>query len=649
MNQSDYPRLIADIGGTYARFALETSTGQFEHLQLLPCAQFADFFSAVRAYLKTAGQPAVEHAAIAIAYPVSGDLVRMTNYHWQFSIEEMRIKLGLETLVVVNDFTALAMAVPRLRSDQLRQVGGGEARDDSVIGVLGAGSGLGVSGLIPSQLGWVALGTEGGHASVSPADDQELRVLQYAWKEFKHVSFERLLSGAGLELIYRALQSFSKTKMTARSNIVKSAAEITQGALSDQDQLCVQTTQMFCGLLGTAAANLALTLGATGGIYIGGGIVPRLGEFFDRSAFRARFEDKGRFGAYLKPIPTFVITAANATFEGASAILAAQLKSIAASPRSGLLDRTRRSLATLSPAEQRVAQHVLAHTRKTLTQPVAEIAETAGVSQPTVIRFCRSLGCEGLSDFKLRLASELRGTLPITHAQVTDQDSVQELSGKVLGNTASALLQVRERINNYNLSKAVSLLARAARIDCYALDEHSVIAQDAQYKFLRMGIASSAYTQSHLIEAAASTSQAGTVALLISSHGMSTALEMAADALRERNCAVVVITASQSPLAKRATVAIEVDHNENNQTHVPMISRILHLLVIDILSVSIAIERSGKEFTLSQLEGNDFEDQVLEPKLAASSAKESKRRGLLGVRTAHPLTDISSHSRENHE
>jgi len=186
----DSPRLIADIGGTFARFALELAPGRFEHLSSLRCADHPDFHAAVSHYLQSlpAGlQP--RHAGVAIANPVEGDRVRMTNYHWQFSIEEMRQRLGLDTLLVVNDFTALAMALPRLSGNEVRQIGGGQAHKHSVIGLLGSGSGLGVSGLIPAGEGWVALGTEGGHTSFSPRDEREIALLRHAWRQFEHLSF----------------------------------------------------------------------------------------------------------------------------------------------------------------------------------------------------------------------------------------------------------------------------------------------------------------------------------------------------------------------------------------------------------------------------------------------------------------------------
>ncbi|MBV8124116.1 MAG: glucokinase, partial [Paucibacter sp.] len=286
----DSPRLIADIGSTFARFALETAPGQFVRISSLRCADFSDFHAAINAYLDSLEGIRVEHAAIAIANPVEGDQVRMTNYHWQFSIEEMRLRLGLDTLVVVNDFTALAMALPRLSKHETRQIGTGDGHKNSVIGLLGAGSGLGVSGLIPSGDGWISLGSEGGHTSFSPRDEREIAVLRFAWKQFDHVSFERLLSARGLELMYQALAEF-----LGQSAKPLQATDITQAALEHRDAVCEQTLEVFCAMLGTAAANLAVTLGASGGIYIGGSIVPRLGDYFERSPFRRRFEDKGRF------------------------------------------------------------------------------------------------------------------------------------------------------------------------------------------------------------------------------------------------------------------------------------------------------------------------------------------------------------------
>lgn len=634
MPRFDSPRLLADIGGTYARFALETGPGEFTQIASLRCADHADFHAAVSAYLKSlswpdSGAQQIAHAAIAIANPVEGDRVRMTNYHWQFSIDEMRQRLGLDTLVVVNDFTALAMALPRLAEVDVHQVGGGQARRPSVIGLLGAGTGLGVSGLIPAGEGWIALGTEGGHVNFGPRDEREMDILQFAWKSLNqdHVSYERLISGPGLELIYRALADRNGVDTPPLQ-----APAITQRALEENDALCLETLEVFCGLLGTCAANLAVTLGSLGGIYIGGGIVPRLGEYFDRSPFRERFEDKGRFREYVSAIPTFVITAEHATFKGASAILDGQLRNLQASPGSAILGQIRRARTELSPAELRVADLVLAQPRSVLNDPIAEIARAAGVSQPTVIRFCRSLGCEGLSDFKLRLASGLTGTVPVTHTQVNTNDSMLELGAKVLGNTASAILQVRSHLNRDTIDRATEMLLAARRIEFFALGHYSVVAQDAQFKFLRFGMPCGAYTDPRLQLLAADVLREGDVAVVISSGGRLPELLQVVEKAQERGAKVVAITASQSPLAKKADVTLIVDHIEDIATHLPMISRILHLLVIDILAVGVAMRRNPD--SIAALSGAEDDD-----------AKPARGGATPGVSIASPLSRLTSHSR----
>ncbi|MEO3712703.1 glucokinase [Roseateles flavus] len=631
MSSFDSPRLIADIGGTYARFALEASPGEFSHSASLRCADYSDFHAAVSAYLDGLGGAHIEHAAIAIANPVEGDQVRMTNYHWQFSIEEMRQRLGLDTLVVVNDFTALAMAIPRLGPGELHQIGGGEARRQSVVGVLGSGSGLGVSGLIPAGDAWISLGSEGGHTSFAPRDERELAILRFAWRQFDHVSFERLVSGPGLELIYRALAD-----RAGEAAKPLSAPDITQAALDGRDAVCAEALEVFCALLGTAAANLAVTLGALGGIYIGGGIVPRLGEYFARSPFRSRFEDKGRFSSYVAGIPTFVITAENATFKGASAILESQLKSLHSSAGAAILGQIRRARSELSPAELRVAEHVLAHPRDVLNAPIADIARAAQVSQPTVIRFCRSLGCEGLSDFKLRLASGLTGTVPVTHTQVNMDDSMVELGAKVLGNTASAILQVRSQLNREMIDRAIQLMLQAGRIEFYAAGHYGVVAQDAQFKFLRFGVSCAAYTDPRLQQLAADVLRPGDVAVVISSSGRLPQLMDVVERAHARGATVIAITASQSPLARKADAALIIDHVEDVSTHLPMVSRILHLLVIDILAVGVALRRNPEAMQLM----DDDDKAALEQQRDAGA-----RRAAPGVGVAAPLARLTSHTR----
>jgi len=311
-------RLLADIGGTNARFALESGAG-LEDIEVLACAAYPTLGEAMRAYLAHArvrglAVDTVRHAAIAIANPVEGDEVRMTNHHWSFSIEALRREQDLGTLLVVNDFAALAMALPHLAQDQRQRIGGGVELADRPIGLIGPGTGLGVSGVIPAGKRWIALAGEGGHVSFAPANRDEVAILEALWGEYGHVSAERLLSGMGLELIH-----------WARTGKRLGAPVITAAALDGSSRDCAGTVETFCAILGSVAGNVALTLGATGGMYIGGGIVPRLGSLFAGSSFRARFEDKGRLSSYLARIPTYLITEQYPALRGVSAMLADRL------------------------------------------------------------------------------------------------------------------------------------------------------------------------------------------------------------------------------------------------------------------------------------------------------------------------------------
>ena len=327
----DGPRLLADIGGTNARFALEYAPGRISAMQTLACADYPRFQDAARAYLDGYGAGA-RHAVVAIANPVNGDAIKMTNHDWAFSIAAARRELALETLLVVNDFTALAMSLPTLCAGELLQIGGGTARAGGVIGLVGAGTGLGVSGLVPAAGQWVALESEGGHVAFSPSDPREVAVLEYLWRRYDHVSAERMVSGPGIALIREALAA---TRGDA-ADLSLSSAAIVERALAGSDALCRETLDCFSGMLGTVAANLAVTLGATGGVYIGGGVVPRLGDYFAASPFRARFESKGRFSAFTASIPTLLITAPYPALAGAAAALAQHLGAGRAAPPRGV-------------------------------------------------------------------------------------------------------------------------------------------------------------------------------------------------------------------------------------------------------------------------------------------------------------------------
>ena len=288
---------------------------------MLTNQEFPDFKSVVRHYLQrfeslAAGSQSIQCAAIAIANPIDGDRVKMTNAGWTFSIEDVRKTFGFRVLRFFNDFTALAMAIPFLPQQALVQCGGNAARKDRPAGLIGPGTGLGVSGLIPCGRYFIPLESEGGHVSFSPFSELEMEILMLAKKRYGHVSAERLVSGPGMEWLYKLLAEIGGEKVESLK-----AYEITEKALTQPGSLCDRTIEVFCRMLGTVAGNLALTLGASGGIYIGGGIVPRIVKRFERSGFRERFEAKGRFSEYVSRIPVFVLMDTFATFKGVSAMM----------------------------------------------------------------------------------------------------------------------------------------------------------------------------------------------------------------------------------------------------------------------------------------------------------------------------------------
>ena len=305
--ETTYPRLVGDIGGTNARFAwLESAGSPLSDVDTLAVASYPALIDAMRHYLATHGKPAPRQCAIGIANPVTGDHVQMTNHDWSFSISGVRDQLGLDRFLVINDFTALALALPTLAAQDLRQVGGGSPVPDAAIGLLGPGTGLGVSGLLPGPggRGVVAVNGEGGHVTLAPTDALEDAVVSALRQRFGHASAERALSGPGLVNLYDAVCGVHGV-----AAVPLQPGEVSQRALQATDAQCVQALQLFCSFLGNAAGNLALLLGARGGVYVGGGIAPQLGRWLDGSPFRERFEGKGRFRPYLQTIPTFVLQA----------------------------------------------------------------------------------------------------------------------------------------------------------------------------------------------------------------------------------------------------------------------------------------------------------------------------------------------------
>jgi glucokinase len=305
---SSFPRLVGDVGGTNARFGWQSQPdGPITDIHILPCAEHATIEAAIRAYLQLAGKPVPAACAFGIANPVTGDQVRMTNHHWAFSIAQLQHDLGLGQLKVINDFTALALSLPDIPQAHLVQISGGQAQANAPMALLGAGTGLGVSGLVPAGPPgkWLPLAGEGGHITLAAQTLQEYQLIELIRQRYGHVSAERVLSGQGLVDLYLALRQLHGLP----AQEVTGAAEISNWALRDQDPVAREALNLFAGWLGSVAGDLVLTLGARGGVYLGGGIVPRWLGWFEHSAFKARFTAKGRFAAYLHDVPVWVINA----------------------------------------------------------------------------------------------------------------------------------------------------------------------------------------------------------------------------------------------------------------------------------------------------------------------------------------------------
>jgi len=294
--------LIADFGGTNARFALCDGDGPLTDEVTLSCADYSGPAEAAEAYLTSLNlkqRPTV--GAFCVASPVTGDNVTMTNLDWRFSREVVRQQLGLERMSLLNDFAAVALGMRRLGAGDAIKVGGGIPVGNAPMGVIGPGTGLGVALLIPDgRNGWLPVATEAGHVTMAACDEEEAHILHILRKKFGHVSAERVLSGPGLTNLHAAI--------TMDHSPPLDPATITHQALTGSDPNCEKALDVFFSMLGTVAGNLALSAGALGGVFIAGGILPRMPEAFVASRFRARFESKGRFSTYNAKIPTYLVT-----------------------------------------------------------------------------------------------------------------------------------------------------------------------------------------------------------------------------------------------------------------------------------------------------------------------------------------------------
>lgn len=315
---TDFPLLIADIGGTNARFALASDTGShFEYAQTFQCADFESIDLAVDTYLSTHNIQSLKGICFAVAGPIQKESVRFTNNHWFIQSDDLRDRYSTDQVKLLNDFESIAYSLSDLGPDDLNSIGPDfdalDVENNFTVAVLGPGSGLGVAGLCKRSELLYPIATEGGHVGFAPDNPLQDKILKSLHGKFERVSNERLLSGPGLVNIHEALCEVAK-----RQNPGLSPADIAVAAREKSDPLCVQSMELFFEILGQVAGDTALALGAYQGIYIGGGIAQRYPRQFANSKFRAGFENKGRYRGEMEKIPTRLITHKNPGLLGSS-------------------------------------------------------------------------------------------------------------------------------------------------------------------------------------------------------------------------------------------------------------------------------------------------------------------------------------------
>ena len=306
--------LIADIGGTNARFALKTDEAPyFKAVETLKCADFPHLFDAIDRYIEMTKPGEISHFCFAVAGPVQDQRIDFLNNHWSASANELKARYQLKGAVLLNDFVAIAYSLPALAGDDLMRVGDCAkplAKDNFSYCVIGPGSGLGIAGLRAVNGHLTAIDTEGGHTGFAPLNQRQRDVLSVLQERYHRVSNERLISGPGLENLYLALNQIEGFKGTP-----KTAQEV---ATSDDDPLCKEAVSLFLEVLGQVAGDAALALGAFDGVFIGGGITPRFPQRLKDSKFRQGFADKGRYCETMQDVPTWLIKHGNPGLLGAS-------------------------------------------------------------------------------------------------------------------------------------------------------------------------------------------------------------------------------------------------------------------------------------------------------------------------------------------
>ncbi|HLT13176.1 MAG TPA: glucokinase [Marinobacter sp.] len=309
--------LVGDIGGTHARFALvRPDSSRLERTAVLRCADYSGPEAAVADFLRRARSPDIHGACFAVAAPVAGATVTMTNNHWVFDRQRILQHFGWQQFRLVNDYTAMALGILEVADEYLVPIGRGLPVANRPKLIIGPGTGLGVSALVPSGQGWLPLATEGGHVDFAPGDDIEASVLAGLRGRYGRVSVERLACGPGLVNLYHQLAA-----IRGEPSGLNQPEDISAAALAGTDSVAVESLQRFCSILGRVAGNGVLTLGAYGGVYLCGGMIPSMLPFFLESRFRVEFENKGRMTSLLAATPVWVVTDPCAGLYGAALAL----------------------------------------------------------------------------------------------------------------------------------------------------------------------------------------------------------------------------------------------------------------------------------------------------------------------------------------
>lgn len=311
--------LVGDIGGTYARLGIATfpdGVPVIRHESTFTCRAFDSLADCLKQYSTTLPLDVPTQACLAVAGPVTDDRFTFTNHHWAFSRRHLAGELGLERLEVINDFAAQACAIPILDSSEYRTIRTGYARPDGTIALIGPGTGLGVATLVRCRDQWIPVSGEGGHARLAPHNDLMVEVLALLNREQPYVSLETLLCGSGLLRLYTAL-----ARLRGKTPRYDCEKVIVQQGADNSDPLCRETLLEFCALLGSVAGDLALTSGARGGLYLTGGILPRIPDLLEQSDFRRYFTDKGVMSHYMEDIPVHLMTGHAPALLGAAAWL----------------------------------------------------------------------------------------------------------------------------------------------------------------------------------------------------------------------------------------------------------------------------------------------------------------------------------------